>query len=161
MPHQIPFLHPSPPSPSKVSDNFWHNSSHYNLKPKIETLICGLQDLHLLQMYWVSCKNLGKVHYFALVLFSSVESSVNCMTSCFLPPLLLCPLAVTSPCSTASQEAGSSLGCSEQPAHSVPHLYTEGGRKGRDFVDPHCSKDRPTSSCTPLPRHCYRDHKIK
>lgn len=48
-------------------------------------------------MYSVSCENLGREHYFPLVPFSPVESSVHCMTSCFLPPLLLCPLAVTSP----------------------------------------------------------------
>lgn len=56
-------------------------------------------------MYSVSCENLGREHYFSLVHFSSVESSVNCMTSCFLPPILLCPSAVISPPSTASQEA--------------------------------------------------------
>lgn len=81
------------------------------------------------------------------------------MTSSFLPPHQLCPLAVTqSQHSIAgSQFLFGMLRATGTLCASLVHRRTQ---EREAFCRPSCSKDRPTSSCIPLPMHCRGDHKI-
>lgn len=95
-------------------------------------------------MYSVSHENLGREHYFSLALFFCGKLSQ-------LHDIILSasPSTVSLGSDLPSQHSdGSCLGCSEQQAHCASLVHRR--RQEREgFCPPSCSRDRPSSSCTP------------